>query len=107
MWGFANDSALGLHSAIPPITITGLIYIAIALVGLRAILQRILVIYFKISAARPQHHINSLEYSYFYHLSIVVLVLAEVNWNMFDLAVWVGSYVGVGLIRKAIHVIRI
>jgi hypothetical protein len=26
---------------------------------------------------------------------------------MFDLSIWVGSYVGVGLIRKAIHTIRI
>lgn len=26
---------------------------------------------------------------------------------MFDLAIWVGSYVGVGFIRKAIHIVRI
>ena len=26
---------------------------------------------------------------------------------MFDLAVWAGSYIGVGFMRKAIHIIRI
>lgn len=33
--------------------------------------------------------------------------MVEVDWNMFDLAVWVGSYVGVGLVRKTIHIVRI
>lgn len=71
------------------------------------VLQKVLSVYFSIHRERPQHRINTLEYSYFYHLSLVILVLVEVEWNMFDLAVWTGSYVGVGFIRKAIHIVRI
>ena len=81
--------------------------LAVGLLALRAIIQRVLSIYFQINESRPEHYVDSLEYSYFYHLSIVVLILAEVNWNMFDLTIWVASYVGVGLIRKAIYIIRI
>lgn len=77
------------------------------LITLRSVLQKVLAVYFRIRQARPQHHINTLEYSYFYHLSLLILVLAEVEWNMFDLTVWAGSYIGVGFIRRAIHVIRI
>ena len=78
-----------------------------ALLALRALLQRVLMFYFQIAETRPHHHPSSLEYAYFYHLSIVVLILAEVDWNIFDLAIWVGSYVGVGLLRRAIYVVRI
>jgi hypothetical protein len=37
----------------------------------------------------------------------VVLILAEVDWNMVDLAIWVASYVGVGLVRRTIYIVRI
>jgi len=107
MWGLTSNIANHFHTSLPPITLDSVIYLIVGLIGLRAIIQKILVVYFQITQPRPQHNINTLEYSYFYHLSIVVLVLAEVEWNMFDLAVWVGSYVGVGFIRKAIHIIRI
>ena len=66
-----------------------------------------LAVYFQIHEVKPYHTSNTLEYSYFYHLSLIMIVLVEVEWNMFDLTIWVGSYVGVGLIRKAIHVVRI
>lgn len=84
-----------------------MVLLAVGLAVVRALLQRILAVYFQISEARPQHKANTLEYSYFYHLSIVILILAEVDWNMMDLAIWVASYVGVGLIRRAVYVVRI
>jgi hypothetical protein len=62
---------------------------------------------FQINAPKPQHKIDSLEFSYFYHLSIIILILANVNWNSFDLCLWMFSYVCVGMIRKNIHVIKI
>lgn len=107
MWGLSSEILQNLHTSLPPITLNGVLYLFAGLIGLRAIIQKALVAYFHITQPRPQHNINTLEYSYFYHLSIVVLVLAEVEWNMFDLAVWVGSYVGIGFIRKAIHIIKI
>ena len=57
-----------------------------------------------VRGARPEHNQNSLDYSYFYHLSIVVLILTEVNWNLFDIAIWLFSYVCIGMLRKAVHI---
>jgi drug/metabolite transporter (DMT)-like permease len=76
MWGLSSNLANHLHSSLPPITFNSALYLIVALIGLRAIIQKILIVYFHITQPRPQHHINTLEYSYFYHLSIVVLVLA-------------------------------
>jgi hypothetical protein len=107
MWGLSSNFALNWQQTLPQVTLNGAIYLALGLLALRAIIQRVLSIYFQINVHRPQHNIATLEYSYFYHLSIVVLILAEVDWNMFDLTIWIASYVGVGLIRKAIYVVRI
>ena len=71
------------------------------------LIQRVLSWHFRIAELRPQHSAKSLEYSYLYHLSIVVLILSEVQWNMFDLTIWALSYVGVGMLRGAIHAVRI
>lgn len=107
MWELPSQIAYNLEQSLPSITLTRLLLLTTALIALRSILQKILVVYFRINETRPHHNIDSLQYSYFYHLSLVMLVLVEVQWNMFDLAIWVGSYVGVGFIRKAIHIVRI
>jgi hypothetical protein len=107
MWGLTSNLAATLQESLPRITLSGAVLLAVGLAVVRALLQRILAVYFQIAETRPQHKPSTLEYAYFYHLSIVVLILAEVDWNMMDLAVWVGSYVGVGLVRKAIYVVRI
>jgi hypothetical protein len=62
---------------------------------------------FKITTKRIQHKIDTLEFSYFYHLSIIILILSDVNWNAFDLCLWIFSYVCIGMIRKNIHVVKI
>ena len=92
---------------LPAVTLSGTLYIATALLLLRFLIQRVLAAHFTIAELRPQHRGKSLEYSYFYHLPIVVLILSEVQWNMFDLAVWALSYVGVGMVRGAIHAVRV
>ena len=47
-----------------------------------------------------------MEYSFYYHLAIIILILAkEIHWNAFDLVLWVASYVGVGMLRKTIVII--
>jgi hypothetical protein len=47
-----------------------------------------------------------LEYSFYYHLAIIILLLArEIHWNGFDLVLWVASYVGVGMLRKTLLII--
>jgi hypothetical protein len=107
MWGLTSNLAFNWQQNLPHITLNGVICLALGLLGVRAIIQRILLVYFQITEPRPQHSIASLEYSYFYHLSILILILAEIDWNMFDLTIWIASYVGVGLIRKAIYIIRI
>jgi hypothetical protein len=107
MWGLTSNLATSLQDSLPPITLNALLLLALALAALRLLLQRVLALYFHITETRPQHNPSTLEYAYFYHLSIVVLILAEVDWNVFDLSIWVGSYVGVGLMRRAIYVVRI
>lgn len=62
---------------------------------------------FHLLSTRHDPQLNSLEYSPFYHLAIVILVLAEVNWNMFDLVVWAYFYVGVGILRKAVLSVKL
>ncbi len=56
---------------------------------------------------KPEHNQNSLEYSYFYHLSIIILILTDVNWNIFDLVIWLFSYVCIGMLRKAVHIAKV
>jgi hypothetical protein len=78
MWELPKDISKNIQYALPSITLAGLSCLLVALVGLRLIIQKILSRYFQINETRPQHNINTLEYSYFYHLSIVILVLVEV-----------------------------
>ena len=52
-------------------------------------------------------YLTSLEYSYFYHLCILILVLSDVHWNMFDIGVWVTGYICVGMLRKTLHVLNV
>jgi hypothetical protein len=62
---------------------------------------------FNIAIPRPDSQLSSLEYSPFYHLAIVILVLAEIDWNLFDLVIWAYAYVGVGIIRRALLSIKL
>lgn len=107
MWGLSNLIEKTLDNPLPPINYQGILFLVAALLLLRWAIQRTLSLCFQVHEIQAHHKIDSLEYSYFYHLSLVVLVMVEVEWNMFDVAVWAGSYIGVGLIRKAIHVVRI
>lgn len=56
---------------------------------------------------KKEHSSKSLEFSYFYHLAIIILGLSELNWNMFDLEVWVLTYGCLGMVRKTIYIIGI
>lgn len=60
-----------------------------------------------VSVPKPEHNQNSLEYSYFYHLSIIILILTDVNWNIFDILIWLFSYVCIGMLRKAVHIAKV
>lgn len=106
MWDLLDEWSWNWKLSLPPITITGIAFLTVGLFGLRAFLQAILHHYFKIKT-RPQHLVTTLEYSYFYHLSMIIILLGDVDWNLFDLIIWIVSYVGVGLIRKAIYVVKI
>ena len=79
----------------------------LGLVFLKVATDKYLARNFQLLNPRHDSQMNSLEYSPFYHLAIVVLVLAEVNWNMFDLAVWAYFYVGVGILRKAVLCVKL
>lgn len=60
-----------------------------------------------VAASRSDSQSAALEYSPFYHLTIVILVLAEVDWNMFDLTVWTYGYVGVGIVRRGLLSLKV
>ena len=107
MWDIQTQIINPLENSLPAITYSGLFILAASLLILRFFIQKILTFYFSINEVKPHHTSNTLEYSYFYHLSVVMLVMVDVEWNMFDLTIWVCSYIGVGFIRKAIHIVRI
>lgn len=77
---------------------TGLLGLIMLKVGMDKLLWKKL----QVSPSRNDSQSSSLEYSPFYHLAIVILVLAEVEWNMFDLIVWSYGYVGVGIVRRGL-----
>lgn len=60
-----------------------------------------------IGRRKEDEELRSLDHSYFYHLSIIILLLTDVNWNVFDLCIWVFSYIGMGMIRRAIYFINV
>ena len=62
--------------------------------------------HFKINTIRSDPNIAALEYSPFYHLSIIILVLSEIDWNIFDLSIWMLTYIGVGIVRSALYSIK-
>jgi hypothetical protein len=62
--------------------------------------------HFKIDTMRYDPNIATLEYSPFYHLAIIILVLSEIDWNIFDLSIWMLTYVGVAIIRSALYSIK-
>ena len=94
-------------TSFPPITLPRLFLLATALLVLRWLLQQILALYFRIRPRSQPQTAHALEHNYLYHLSIVLLVLVEIDWNMVDLALWVGSYVGIGLIRSSIRAVKV
>lgn len=80
---------------------------AISLLVVRIAIHYLLEKWLGVRAERKEHSPGSLEFSYFYHLSIVMLSLSELRWNLFDLCLWVFSYVCVGMLRKAVHTINV
>ncbi len=77
------------------------------LLGMRVGLQYMLEHWLGVRQVRKEHTPRSLEFSYFYHLSIIILGLGELNWNLFDLLVWIYSYVCVGMLRKALYTVSV
>lgn len=74
---------------------------------IRIALHKTMANVFGITVKRVQHKVDTLEYSYFYHLSIIILILSDVNWNSFDLCLWVFSYVCIGMVRKNIFIVQV
>ena len=74
------------------------------LFGLRVVIQKLMRRYFMMDVPQPTNSDMSLEFSYLYHLSIIILILSDVNWNLFDLVIWLFSYVCIGMLRKAVYV---
>lgn len=93
--------------ALPLVTFDHAGIALLGLILLKVATDKYLARNFQLTKPRHDPQMNSLEYSPFYHLAIVVLVLAEVNWNMFDLVIWAYFYVGVGILRKAVLSVKL
>ena len=106
MWGidFNNDNK---RIELPLVTSQWFVGLAVTLLLLRIAIHYMLEKWMGVRALRKQHNPSSLDFSYFYHLSIVMLGLSELRWNLFDLCLWVFSYVCVGMLRKAVHTINV
>ena len=75
MWNLPSQIESSLEQVLPPITYTHLLLLAALLLLLRSLIQKVLAVHFQITTIKPHHNINTLEYSYFYHLSLVILVM--------------------------------
>lgn len=85
-------------------------WVTMALLGLMVVklgVDRVLQQRLHISPSRSNSQSTDLEYSPFYHLAIVMLVLSEVEWNMFDVVIWGYGYVGVGIVRRGLLSIKL
>lgn len=60
MWGLATSFALNWKQALPQVTFSGAVILALALLALRALIQQVLAVYFQITQPRPQHSIATL-----------------------------------------------
>ena len=106
MWGIQFISATS-RIQLPLITTESMIGLGAGLLLLRWFLQIILERFLSIEGIKKQHSPNSLDFSYFYHLFIIILVFPDMHWNAFDVSVWVICYVCVGILRKSLYVINI
>jgi phosphatidylserine synthase len=70
------------------------------------LVEKFLIKHFRVERLRSDPSLNSLEYSPFYHLAIVILILGEIDWNIFDLTLWTLIYIVTGIIRKALFNIK-
>jgi hypothetical protein len=91
---------------LPSITAEWFLFILTILILIHILTKLILSRYFKITHLLSDSKISTLEYSPFYHLAIIILVLSEVDWNIFDLGVWMCTYIGIGIVRKAVYTIK-
>lgn len=106
MWGIEFAAATS-KVQLPLMTTEGMMGLAIALLALNILLRLFLEKVFCVAVGRKEHSPNSLEYSYFYHLCIIILVLPDLHWNMFDLACWLFSYACIGMLRKVVHILNV
>ena len=106
MWGI-NFEESSEKIDLPLITDSSIFIIVLLLLIFRVFIYYVLEKYFSIRNLGPEHETHSLEYEYFYHLSIIILVLSDLSWNLFDLSIWIISYVCVGMVRKTIHIINV
>ena len=99
-------SQLWSTGSLPPITYEWLLIMMALLVIIHILMKMLLSNYFKINTVRNDPHVATLEYSPFYHLSIIILVLSEMDWNVFDVSIWLMLYVGVSLVRSGLFSIK-
>lgn len=92
--------------SLPSITYDSLLTIAVALLLVHRFVKMMLKGWFEIDRVRYDPKAAALEYSPFYHLAIVILVLSEIDWNMFDLTLWTLTYIGTGFLRNALFSIK-
>lgn len=91
---------------LPLITYEWLIIILAVFILLYKLMEFLLLKNCQIERMRSDPNLNSLEYSPFYHLTVIILILSELDWNMFDLAIWTTTYLTGGLLRKAIFNVK-
>jgi len=105
-YSFIYPRHLWSSGTLPSITSEWAFFIFVMLIIIYLATKLLLSRYFRINQLHLDKDAATLEYSPFYHLAIIILVLSEVDWNIFDLGVWMFSYVGIGILRKAIYTIK-
>ena len=109
MWDLPEEAARRFPSllALPNVTFEGVLVLLLALLAVKALLGKL--VHSQLGLLLPVQDLSgspSIEYSPLYHLAIVILVLVDIDWNMFDLCVWVVTYIGVGYLRRILHFLK-
>lgn len=103
---FFLPSPIRQYLSLPLVTYERVMITLLCLIVLKLLFDKILSSKFQIRATRDIQNVHNIEYAPFYHLAIVILVLHDIDWNMFDLAIWTFVYVGASIVRQAISKVR-
>ena len=108
MWELPKEASSRLSSLLnlPNVTFQAILVLTLSLLALKVFLYKL--VYSRLNVMLPVQEASGYlnEWPPMYHLAIVIIVLTDIDWNMFDLCVWAVFYIGVGDLRRILHFLK-